>query len=67
MSAEEKYKRLAKHYSVSRGAGVLEQELSDLVKAGMSRDEAISYLYEKTFGASSKPHVREKKLGFTLG
>ncbi|MGC8601641.1 MAG: hypothetical protein ACP5LS_04375 [Thermoprotei archaeon] len=67
MSAEEKYKRLAKHYFVNRGAGVLEQELSDLVKAGMSRDEAINYLYEKTFGASSKPHVRGKKAWLYAG
>ncbi len=44
------YDALLRHYSLTWGPARLEHDISDLMKKGMSREEAVMYLYRRTFG-----------------
>ncbi|MGC9175392.1 MAG: hypothetical protein ACP5GO_06055 [Thermoprotei archaeon] len=47
--SEEEWEALQRHFSMTRGPDYLEGQISRLVKRGMTREEAIHYLYVKTF------------------
>jgi len=51
-STDEEWDALQRHYALTRGTQFLESDLNNLIKHGMTREEAIHQLYQRAFGSS---------------
>ncbi len=64
MENNDKYEELTKYYALNKGADRLERDINSLAKKGMSRDEAVNYLYDKVF--KGEGHRMSRKTTLTL-
>ncbi|MGC8632073.1 MAG: hypothetical protein ACP5T2_06660, partial [Thermoprotei archaeon] len=65
-STDEEWDALQRHYALNRGIQFLESDLNNLIKEGMSRDEAIHQLYQRAFSSNSSKLDKKKTVAVLL-